>query len=83
MGHFAICLDTSATLINNFGTIGSGQSNYVGPGTNHSSIFGGNTNIVNGNCSAILGGFGNNDNGVPLTGMFGNGLAGSPLVLYM
>ena len=57
-----------------FATIGGGQNNYIAPGTNHASIFGGNGNQLSGNCSAILGGSGNNDNGVPNTGMYANGL---------
>ncbi len=42
-----------------FGSIGGGQNNYIAPGTNHASIFGGNNNSVADSCSSILGGTGN------------------------
>ena len=42
-----------------FGSIGGGLNNYIVPGTNHASIFGGNNNSVADSCSSILGGTGN------------------------
>jgi len=57
-----------------FGVIGGGQSNTVCAGTNHSSIFSGKGNTVSGSCSAILGGFNNNDNGLANVGIFGNNI---------
>lgn len=63
-----------AAAATSFGVVGGGQANTICAGTNHSSIFSGNGNIVSGSCSSILGGSGNNDNGFPYTGMYGNGL---------
>ena len=41
---------------------------------------GGCFNTVSGDYSAILGGSGNNDNGIPFTGMYGNGLVATAAV---
>ena len=46
-----------------YGVIGGGQANCICAGTNHSSIFSGNGNMVSGSCSSILGGSGNSDGG--------------------
>lgn len=73
-------LDRSTGAATTFGSIGSGQNNYIVPGTNHASIFGGQNNQVSGNCSAILGGSGNTDGGNPFVGIFGNGVVGLPLI---
>ena len=74
-------LISSVGASSHYGAIGGGQNNVIHPGALHASIFGGNANQVSGSNSAILGGSGNNDNGIPFTGMYGNGLVASVPVL--
>ena len=66
--------DTSAPT--SYGIIGGGQANCICAGTNHSSIFSGNGNIVSGSCSSILGGSGNSDGGFNYVGIFGQAITG-------
>ena len=56
--------------------IGGGQNNCICAGTNHSSIFGGNRNMVSGSFSSILGGSSNCDNGLDYVGIFGQNVTG-------
>ena len=52
-------------------SIAGGWGNTINPGGSCSFIAGGLNNVVAGAYSSILGGSGNNDNGLPYTGMFG------------
>ena len=89
-GGYCNCIDTDTVNTSSFNTIGAGQENYISPNVNHSSIFGGFSNSISGNCSviaggtgnnlsgdcsAIFGGIGNDDGGFFNVGIFGNGLA--------
>jgi hypothetical protein len=62
-----------------FSFIGSGQNNNIQPNTCHGAIFSGDSNVVSGNCSAILGGQNNNDNGNPYTGIYGTGISAAAI----
>ncbi len=76
-GNNCITPPPAATNIDGSAIVG-GRTNQIA--SNCAFIGGGNNNILTGDYSAILGGNGNNDNGIPFTGMYGNNLSAIPFL---